>query len=121
VKVKSKSTNKKDNVNKDIKIPKTKRQKLKLKHEKLMIIIAALLVILLVILLIVPKNNKKENKEKNKEETKNEIKEEKLSVYDEASKSRVYAVMIPNDGEAKKRQHGIMQTTKTNIERSGFI
>jgi len=114
VKVKSKSTNKKDNVNKDIKIPKTKRQKLKLKHQKLMIIIAILLLVLLGIILLVPKGDKKENsKTNNKEEVKNEIKEEKLSVYDTKSKSRVYAVMMPNDGEAKKRQYGIQDAYLT--------
>lgn len=107
-----KTKSKNNESNKNMKIPKTKKQKLKLKHQKLMIIIAVLLVVLLVILLIVPKGNKKEKPE-NKEEVKNEIKEEKLSVYDTKSKSRVYAVMIPNDGEAKKRQYGIQDAYLT--------
>ena len=111
MKVKSKNVNKKDNNKKDIKVPKTKKQKLKLKHRNLMIIIAVLLLILLVILLIVPKDDKQEKVDK-KEEPKNEVKE-KLSVYDEESKSRVYAVMIPNDGEAKKRQYGIQDAYMT--------
>jgi len=102
VKVKSKS--KEDN--KKLKIPKTKKQKLKLKHQKLLIIIASLLLVLLVILLLIPKDNKSDNVIK-KEDSKEEVKEEKISIYDINSNSRPYAVMIPNDAEAKKRQYGI--------------
>ncbi len=95
---------KKNNEKSNVKIPKTKKQKLKLKHQKLLFIIAILLVIVLVIILIPKKEEKVEKKEEVKQE---ELNQEKLNVYDVDSKNRPYAVMIPNDSGAKKRQHGI--------------
>ena len=100
---------KKKNDKEKINLPKTKTQKLKIKHQKLLIIIAILLLVVLIIL-IVPKKEKKETK---KETTTKEIFKEKLNVYNEDSKTRPYAVMIPNDGGAKKRQHGIQSAYLT--------
>jgi len=107
---KSKQTKKVTN-KKDIKIPKTKKQKLKLKHQKLMLIIALLLVILLIILLIIPKEEKV--KKVDKPEKQEEKQEEKINIYDIDSNARPYAVMIPNDSEAKKRQYGIQDAYLT--------
>ncbi|MBQ3021253.1 MAG: DUF3048 domain-containing protein [Bacilli bacterium] len=105
--------------NNKISIPLTKLQKLKLNHKKLLIIIIILLAIL-AILLFIPKNkvdnnttdninnnsnNKENNTEIKNEETNN--KDDELNVYDVKSNKRPYAVMIPNDSEAKKRQYGI--------------
>lgn len=89
----------------ELEIPKTKKQKLKLKHKNLFIIIGVLLLAL--ICLFIFNGNKEENNKPNKK-NENTIEEKiELSVYDESSNSRPYAVMIPNDGSAKKRQYGI--------------
>ena len=90
-----------------IKMPKTKVQKLKLKHKKLIIVAGVLLVLLISLFFI--KNDKKNEvvpKEEPKVQEEEKVKE-KLSIYDEDSKTRPYAVMIPNDSVAKKRQYGL--------------
>ena len=89
-----------------IKIPITKIQKLKNKHQKLLLIIAILLLIILIIFLI-PKEKNKTDIEIKETTTKIEEQIEDLTVYDINSKTRPYAVMIPNDSSAKKRQYGI--------------
>ena len=92
----------------ELEIPKTKKQKLKLKHKNLLIVIGILLISFLCLLIF---TGKKEDKHENNTPNKNKenVIEQKLdlSIYDESSNSRPYAVMIPNDGSAKKRQYGI--------------
>lgn len=95
---------KKDKNSIKIKIPKTKIQKLKIKHQYLIGIIILLLITL--IILLIPKN-KEVIKEEPIENTTQKTKEDKLNIYDESSKTRPYAVMIPNDSTAKKRQYGL--------------
>lgn len=110
-----KSTDKKNNIKKakedkkeKITLPKTKIQKLKLKHKKLIAIIVVLLIIFIGLFFI--KTTTETIKENKKEkEVKEEKKEEKLTVYDINSNQRPYAIMIPNDGQAKKRQHGLQK------------
>ncbi len=94
-------------MSKKIKVPKTKKQKKLKKHIKLFIIAFFLLIIFISLFFIKKSVNKKEDKV-NKEE-KEEIKEEvkKLSIYNEDSNMRPYAIMIPNDSEAKKRHYGL--------------
>lgn len=92
----------------NIKIPKTKIQKLKLKHKKLIAVILVLIIIFISLFFI--GNKKLENNDNNETENiKEEVKEEKLTVFDEDSNARPYAIMIPNDSQAKKRQYGIQK------------
>ena len=101
----SKKVDTKQKVNKEekLRLPITKLQKLKLKHKRL-IAIALLLLIIFIGLFFIKINNKKIEE---KEEEKKVEKREELTVYDINSDERPYAVMIPNDGQAKKRQYGI--------------
>ena len=101
--------NKEEKIEK-IKIPKTKSQKLKLKHNNMLIIISVLLVIVLVILLL---PSKKEEKVVSKPTQQKVVKDYKIKIYDQNSKLRPYAVMIPNDSGAKKRQYGIQNAYLT--------
>ena len=93
----------------NVKMPLTKNQK---KHQKLLLIIALLLVIIFIIM-IIPKDNKKSNENTTKVTTTQVVEKQDLSVYDVNSKNRPYAVMIPNDSEAKKRQFGIQNAYLT--------
>lgn len=91
----------------DVKLPKTKKQKLKSKHKRLIMIVCGLIIILvgiIVLNLINEKNKDNDNKVSTKKKDKTV---ETLNVYDVNSNMRPYAVMIPNDAEAKKRQYGI--------------
>ena len=98
---------KKDIKNNKIKIPKTKLQKLKLKHKYLLGIIIILLIVFLI--LIIPKKKEEKPILNNKTTTKEIVQEKKLTVYDQESDKRPYAVMIPNDSGAKKRQYGLQK------------
>ena len=91
---------------KEIKLPLTKSQKLKRKHIYLILFIVFLIVVLISLLLI---SDKDENKiaEKSSTTTTTKIKQEKINIYDIESNKRPYAVMIPNDSGAKKRQYGL--------------
>lgn len=91
----------------DIKMPKTKKQKQKLKYKKLLLVVAVLLIILVVLVIISMKSKPKDTKQVIKKEEKKI--EEKLSVFDFDSNTRPYAVMIPNDGVAKKRHYGLQK------------
>ena len=86
-----------------IKMPKTKKQKLKLKHKRLWIIVG-ILVIILIGLFIFTKFNKKENKVIKKGDKKVES---KLKIVDLNSTSRPFAVMINNVGVARPLQSGL--------------
>lgn len=90
-----------------LKLPKTKLQKLKINHRYLLGVIILLLLILLIMLLVF--NNKNiDNKEKTTTtKTTSVVKEDNIKIYDINSKKRPYAVMIPNDSGAKKRQYGL--------------
>ena len=88
-----------DDIEKDIEFPKTKKQKLRLKHRNLLIIIGILLLIVLIILLIPEKNNNdKDINKKDEVKTTEKIEDkEDISIYDINNNVRPYAVMIPND------------------------
>lgn len=95
-------------INKEnLEIPKTKIKKLKLKHRNLFIIIGILLLILACLFIFTNKKEEKTNDKK--QETKEELKEneKKLSIVDENSNSRPYAVMINNIGTARPLQSGL--------------
>lgn len=105
---KTKTTKKiqKKEKDKNIKIPKTKVQKLKLKHKKLIFIIVLLLIIFIGMFFI--KTTQEETKIDNKEEKVEEKKEEpKVTIVDLESKSRPYAVMINNIDVARTVQSGL--------------
>ena len=88
------------------KIPKTKIQKLKLKHKNLLLIIGGLLII--IILLFVFNGDKKTNKKEEKPQKEEKPKvEKKLNIINEDSTSRPYAVMINNIGVARPLQSGL--------------
>ena len=88
----------------DIVIPKTKKQKLKLKHKRLYIIVGILLLILISLFLITKFTSKKTEPKKviKKPETKDELK-----IVDINSKSRPFAVMINNVSTARPLQSGL--------------
>ena len=97
----------KNNNHDEVIMPKTKVQKLKLKHKKLFIIIGVLLLILVALLIFSKLYNKKEtpkpiNKKVNKTEEKKEVK-----IVDVNSKSRPFAVMINNVSTARPLQSGL--------------
>ena len=91
--------------NDDIRIPKTKVQKLKLKHKNLLIIIGVLLLILLSMFIITKLSNKKEAPKKVKTTTTKVIK--KVNIVDVNTKSRPFAVMINNVSTARPLQSGL--------------
>lgn len=93
--------------NDEIKIPKTKKEKLALKHIKLIVIIGVLLVVLIFLIVFTINKKPKEKKEINNKVATKEVK--KLNVYDEDSNARPYAVMVPNDSEAKTRHYGLQK------------
>lgn len=88
---------------KKIKIPKTKKQKLKLKHKKLFIIAGVLLILLIVLVAVTNKPKKVETTKKQKKE---KI-ESKIKIVDVNSTSRPFAVMINNVGVARPLQSGL--------------
>ena len=90
-----------------IKMPITK--KLKLKHKRLILLIGILLVILLGLFFLTTNKN---NVEKTMETENGELKEhkeedKKINIVDINSKSRPYAVMINNIGVARPLQSGL--------------
>ena len=89
--------------NEKLKIPKTKKQKLKLKHKKLFIA-AGILLILLIALVVFTGNKKKDIK---KPTIKKEVKESKIKIVNPNSTSRPFAVMINNVGVARPLQSGL--------------
>ena len=91
--------------NSDIIVPKTKVQKLKLKHKNLLIIIAILLIVLLC-LFIKPKKDKPVIEKKTKK-TNETVEVEKINIVDVNSKSRPFAIMINNVGVARPLQSGL--------------
>lgn len=95
--------------NKDeIKIPKTKIQKLKLKHKKLYIIVAALLVVLVGLFLLTGNNDKKETNKQKPATTTQKLEEKKeVKIVNKNSKTRPYAVMINNVSTARPLQSGL--------------
>lgn len=99
-------------IDKNIKMPKTKMQKIKAEHIKLICIVGVLLIILISIVLLTNKkgDNKLENdnNEPNEQINTSEI-TDNIEIYDVKSNSRPFAVMISNDGTAKKRQYGIQK------------
>jgi len=97
----------------NIKIPKTKVQKLKIKHKQLIAIAIVLAVIFIGLFFIGEEKTETKLEKENKTETKTEEPIEKLTVYNQDSNERPYAVMIPNDSEAKKRQYGIQKAYLT--------
>ncbi len=87
----------------EIKMPKTKKQKLKLKHKKLFIVVGVLAIVL--ICLFAFTGNKKEDNKKpiiNKP-----VKESKIKIVNPNSTSRPFAVMINNVGVARPLQSGL--------------
>ena len=88
---------KKNNTKDEIKIPKTKKQKLKLKHKKLFIVVGVLLVLL--ISLFIFTGNKKEDTKK--PTVKKPVKESSIKIVNPNSTSRPFAVMINNVGVAR--------------------
>lgn len=89
-----------------IKIPKTKTQKLKLKHKNLLIIIGALLIVVILLFVFTgPKENKVEKVETTPKE--DQKVETKINIINEKSESRPYAVMINNIGVARPLQSGL--------------
>ena len=106
-KVKSNKDDKSIKKEEKIKVPKTKIQKLKLKHKKLILVIIVLLIVFISMFFIKTKNEgRKENK---KEESKIEEKKEekKISIIDINSKTRPFAVMINNIDVARTVQSGL--------------
>ena len=97
--------NKKD----EIKIPKTKIQKLKLKHKKLYIIVAALLVVLVTLILLTGNNSKLESSNNQTTTTTTKKVEEKkeIKIVNINSKTRPYAIMINNVSTARPLQSGL--------------
>lgn len=97
----------KKNSKKEIELPKTKIKKLKLKHRNLFIIIGVLALILTGLFIFT--NDKKEEKTNDNQNINKEVKEEekKLSIVNENSKSRPYAIMINNIGTARPLQSGL--------------
>lgn len=97
-----------------ISIPKTKLQ---VEHIKLLIAVFLLALTLIGVIALTThikkqnpiKNNNEEIKDNNESNKKDENNKYKLTVYDEDSNERPLAVMIPNDGSAKKRQYGIQK------------
>ena len=94
---------KKNNTKDEIKIPKTKKQKLKLKHKKLFIVVGVLLVLL--ISLFIFTGNKKEDTKK--PTVKKPVKESSIKIVNPNSTSRPFAVMINNVGVARPLQSGL--------------
>lgn len=106
--MKSKKEKKGKEKNNKIKLPKTKKQKLKIKHLSL-VAIAFLLVGVFIALIFINKDKESLKTDKNNNNNNEEVIENKyqLTVYDENSNLRPYAVMIPNDSQAKKRHYGL--------------
>ena len=94
----------KNNSTDTIKMPKTKKQKLKLKHKNLIIIIGCLLLILLCLIVIRKKPEKLEDKPKKKDV---KVEQKNIKIVDVNSKSRPFAVMINNVSTARPLQSGL--------------
>ena len=100
-------------MNNKIKIPITK--KLKLKHKNLFIIAGVLLIVLTALLFLTPKKNNKTKNDSKEEQKNNDVlieleqdnNENNLSIVNLNSKSRPYAVMINNIGVARPLQSGL--------------
>ncbi len=91
-----------------IKIPKTKKQKIRIKHIWLLGLVVVLGAVFVSLFFL--KKDKLDEDDNNKVIPNEEViieDENKLEVYDETSNQRPIAVMIPNDSQAKKRHHGL--------------
>ena len=103
-KITTKTKNKKE----EIKMPKTKIQKLKLKHKKLFIIAGALLLVLLALFLLTGNKEKLETSNNKTTTTTKKVEEKKeVKIVNLNSKTRPYAVMINNVSTARPLQSGL--------------
>lgn len=103
-KITTKTRNKKE----EIKMPKTKIQKLKLKHKKLFIIAGALLLVLLALFLLTGNKEKLETSNNKTTTTTKKVEEKKeVKIVNLNSKTRPYAVMINNVSTARPLQSGL--------------